>query len=194
MAERYFEQRDGCARRVRRFLTALILLMAAVPYATAQTTNSCDEELETAEMSYVEGRFDDAIRLLLTCLERADIETAQAIDGYRLLALALIRKDELPDARAAIVQLLDIYPEYEPDPIADPPAYTALVDIVKQQVTPATAELDEPAAQPSWFRQNLKWILPGGAVVVGGFLAAVLSGGGGGGGATPLPPPPGAPN
>lgn len=194
MAERNFARRGPHVRLAHPFLLTIFLLAAAAPLATAQPTNTCDEEIGAAETSYVEGRFDNAIRLLLLCLDREDIETAQAIEGYRLLALALIRKDELPDARAAIVQLLDVYPDYEPDPVTDPPSYTALVDIVKQQVAPTTAQVEEPSATPSWFRQNMKWILPGSAVVVGGFLAAVLAGGGGGGGSNTLPPPPGPPN
>lgn len=195
MSEGNFATIHGCLRQVRRPLAVVLFLALTVPIAAAQEASTCDEELEAAESAYVEGRFDDAIQTAVSCLDRADIETAQAVEGYRLLALALIRKDELPDARAAIVRLLDVYPEYEPDPIVDPPSYTALVDIVRQQVGPQTADVSEPAAaEPSWFRQNMKWILPGGAVVFGGFLAAVLSGGNGGGGSNTLPPPPGAPN
>lgn len=105
----------------------------------------------------------------------------------------MIRKDELAEARAAIVQLFDIYPEYEPDPIIDPPSYTALVDIVKQQIRPVS-EVDESPPQQSWFRTNMRWLVSGGAVVVGGVLAAVLIGGGDGSQSDTLPPPPAVPN
>ncbi len=193
MDEKNVERRRPCAQPARFVAVAMLLSIFAAP-AVGQNTNTCGEQLEEAETSYVEGRFDEAIRLVLRCLDRNDVETAQAIDAYRLLALALIRKDELPDARAAIVQLLDVYPEYEPDPIVDPPSFRALVDIVKQQLSPVATDTSEPPARRSWFRSNLKWILPGGAVVVGGVLAAVLAQGGGSGGPSQLPPPPGAPN
>lgn len=174
-----------------------LLMLIAVLACTArpgfgQAADTCDEELEEAETRYIEGQFDESIRVVLTCLNRAEIDTVHAIEGYRLLALALIRKDELPEARAAIVQLFDVYPEYEPDPVADPPAYTALVDIVKQQVLP-TAEASEPPPQQSWFQSNLRWLLSGGAVVAGGVLAAVLMQGGDSGSPS-LPPPPAVPN
>jgi len=174
-----------------------LLLLIAILACTArpslgQAENTCDEELSAAETNYIEGQFDEAIRLTLTCLNRSEIDTTHAISGYRLLALALIRKDELPEARAAIVQLFDVYPEYEPDPVTDPPSYTALVDIVRQQILP-TAEASEPPPQRSWFRSNLRWLLSGGAVVAGGVLAAVLMQGGDSPSPS-LPPPPPVPN
>jgi len=186
--------RNACTGAYARLsFFAVVALLACTPRtAAAQAANVCGEVIEEAETSYVEGRFDEAIQLLLTCLDGPDVETAQAITAYRLLALALIRKDELAEARAAIVQLFDIYPEYEADPIIDPPAYTALVDIVKQQVRPVS-EVDEPPPEQSWFRSNMRWLVSGGAVVVGGVLAAVLIGGDGSGSDT-LPPPPTVPN
>lgn len=182
---------------VRRCSLVLIALWACTfRPSIAQDTVTCENELQQAEAEYIEGSFDEAIRTVLECLESPNVETSQQVEAYRLLALALIRQDELPEARAAIVELLDVNPEYEPDPIADPPAYTALVDIVKQQVQPVAEETVEPPPEESWFRSNLRWLVSGGAVVVGSVLAIVLSQGGGDeppSGSPSLPPPPDVP-
>lgn len=166
----------------------------------AQEATVCEEAFATAEAAYLNGAFDDAIRLLSPCLDRSEVPKEQAIPAYRLLSLAHLQKDELPEARAAIVNILSLRPAYEADPVEDPPSYVSLVSIVRREVQPALAD-EAPAEErrTPFFRRTSTWISIAGTLIVGGVVTMVATGtsddGGSGGdppggqGALPDPPP-----
>ena len=78
--------------------------------------------------------FAAAERLVRACLEREDISDEATLQAYRLLALVALQRDDLPEAKRAVLQLLGVSFEYAPNPIDDPPAYVALVTSVKGQL------------------------------------------------------------
>lgn len=166
----------------------LLLLLGLPSVAVAQ--QSCTQELEEAETQYVEGNFEEALRLATNCLEQTDVPDTSAVEAYRLIGLAHLRMDSLEAAREAIANIFEIEPRYEADPVEDPPEYVSLVAIVRRERGP----FEEPAEEPSWFQRNWGWVAAGGGVVLSGIVALLAGGGGGGGGGEPLPPPPPPPN
>jgi Tfp pilus assembly protein PilF len=52
----------------------------------------------------------------------------------RLLALTQLKQGDLVAARAAVLEILAVAPEYRADPVQDVPAYVSLVNVVRQQV------------------------------------------------------------
>jgi tetratricopeptide (TPR) repeat protein len=184
-------------------------LLSAVPVfdtiamAMALPQDNFERELQEADQDYRRGRFDEAVVILTNCLNRPNLTEDQKLRAYRLLGLAYIAKDLLSDARNAINKLLDLVPNYETDPIQDPPPFTRLVEEVrqnKQSTKEEVPQLEEfprqrEEAAPEDLAQIIpeekkgggkKWLLVGGLGVAGGVAALLLIGGGGGDGPPPL--------
>jgi hypothetical protein len=175
-------------------LVALLLLLSPFASAHAQAVSQCEEALTSAEEHYVNAQFAETVTALEPCLTETGLATDQLLTAYRLLALAYIRMDESEDARAAVRELFQLDPEYQSDPVNDPPDFTVMVEIVRSEVRPMEQEV--ASTQRSWFRSHMGWIVTGGTLIAGGILAAVLSSGGGD---SPdpgpaLPSPPSLPN
>lgn len=170
--------------------------------AQAQTSEVCERALSAAEDQYRDAEFDEALRLVSACLDQGEKSQAQAVAAYRLLALIHLKRDELEQARAAVVNLLGVDPTYEADPVNSPPAYVSLVAIVQRnlQTSGEVAAADEPERTP-FFRRTGTWVTIGTIVVGSGVASYFALGGGGGEGETvppsgspnPLPLPPGTP-
>lgn len=112
----------------------------------AQGTPTCEPLLAEAEAHYVSLEFKEAERLVRTCLTETAAQEGEAQQAYRLLALVKLRQDDLPEAKQAVLRLLSISFDYEPDAVQDPPAYVALVTSVKDQLRVAqSADPDSSA-------------------------------------------------
>ena len=127
-------------------LAALSLLVASSETA-AQPRDKCVAERAAAENHYLEGQFDEAVGLLQACLDREALFVEEAVQVYRLLALAYMNRDALEQAEQAIRDLLEIAPAYQADPIQDPPSYTTMVRVIRQDMA-AQAPPEEIAEAP----------------------------------------------
>lgn len=200
---------NGVGRRHRGTVLGWMVLVISLvvgPAAAQEADGPCEEALAVAEAAYRNAEFDDAIRLLSPCLDRDDVPEAQAVRAYRLLSLTHLQRDELPEARAAIVRIFSLRPEYEADPIEDPPSYVSLVSIVRRDVQPTAAADDETeeARRTPFFRRTSTWVSVASTLVVGGVVSLFVlgssgdddgnGGGGNGGDPDPLPDPPGTPS
>ncbi|HMB93029.1 MAG TPA: hypothetical protein VKP65_19420 [Rhodothermales bacterium] len=134
-----------------------LLLLGTSGFAHAQE-RQCADEFRRADAVYLEGRFDETIRLLRTCLDRATLFVEEAIPVYRLMAMAHLNQGENEEAQATIADLLVLAPDYEADPIQDPPSYVSLVTEQREEIAQqagAQAEVveetplidEEPAAE-----------------------------------------------
>ena len=190
------------------FVGILILLLVLTPVGEnfgtifAQSQNECEEELKTAQKKMETGKFDEAIDLITQCLNKEGISNETKKQAYRLLGLTYIAKDYLGEARNAVGKLLDVVPNYTPDPDQDPPSF---VDIVEEQIAERaqpvkTVDTKTTAATEEKSDKSLWWWIGGGAVVALVAVIVLAAGGGdddGGGGdpppATSLPNPPDLP-
>jgi hypothetical protein len=157
--------------------------------AQAQSNPVCAQVLPSAEEQYLETNYDEALRLIAACLNQSDIPSGQAVSAYRLLALVHLKRDELEQARSAVLNLLGVEPDYVADPVASPPAYVSLVAIVKRdlQSTIAREEVAEPQRRRPFFRRTSTWVTIGGVLVGSGVATVLALGGGDGGGEEPPP-------
>ena len=178
----------------------------------AQAQEKCDTAIPDAEKKYNAGRFDEAISILENCLPGGFTEKERG-KGYRVLALSYVGKDYLEQARMAVKKLLELVPDWEPDPIQDPPQFQRMVEEMKQKMK--TQKQEQPPVEeeqlieiPAEHPQQLptarkgggkKFLFIGGWVAIAGALVVALvaggSGDGGGSGSNRLPfPPPLPPN
>lgn len=129
-------QRRHCALGLLCGLIALIGVGSrpAVAQPVVQPRAPCDSLLAAAERHYVNQDFDRAEPLTTECLARRDVTDAAAIAAHRLRALIYLRQDDLEDAKQAVIRLLGVSFDYEPDPVQDLPAYVALVHSIKEQL------------------------------------------------------------
>ena len=136
------------ARPLFRWILLATLLLVVSPDAFAQPRDKCAEERADAKNFYLEGQFDEAIRLLQACLVREELFVDEAVQVYRLMGLAAINKGDLEQAQQAIRDLLQRVPSYEADPIQDPPSYMTLVAVVRQEVAAEQTPSEQPQVSP----------------------------------------------
>jgi hypothetical protein len=113
---------------------AAVWVMAGSSPAFAQEAPTCEVLLEESQDLYVAREFTASEELIRSCLSQPQISDSEALRAYRLLALVLLRQDDLPQASQAVLRLLGFSFEYEPDPILDPPIFVSLVAAVKDQI------------------------------------------------------------
>ncbi len=94
----------------------------------------CDRELAEAHGLYVAGSFEPALQTLHACLSKPGLIITEAVWAHRLAALTHLRQSNLAAARDAVVAIIALRPAYRADPVADIPAYVALVDLVRHQI------------------------------------------------------------
>lgn len=123
------------ARRSSRLLV-LSFLVASIAVTDAQAqAGVCAAEVIEAEELYRDGRFDAAAEILSDCLDtRSGISSETALRGYRLLGLARLQGGDIAGARIAVLRVFARNPDYQADPVIDPPGYQALVETVRQQL------------------------------------------------------------
>lgn len=165
-----------------------LLLSLSLP-GVAQTQSQCDTILTAAEVQYNASNFKETIDLLLLCLP-IGFTDEQKIQAYRIISLAHLGKKDVNSATGFVTKLLDLSPNYEPDPDQDPPQFVSLIQEVKAA---RGGKKEEPREQSVLKKGGKKWLYIGGGVAaVGGIVAAIISGGGDGGGGNggvfPLPP------
>jgi hypothetical protein len=130
-----------------------------------------EKTLKQAEEKYTEGRFDETIALITVCLDQPTITPEQKQQAYRLMGLTYIAKDYLTEAKTAIESLLQLVPNYKPDPIYDPPPFINLVEEIQREVVAVKAKPEEEDTS------KMYWYI-GGGVAAAAILAVVLFSGG----------------
>ena len=157
-----------------------VFLLALAPSIQAQQATACTEALGNAESSYQESNYEETIRLLTPCARQPQPAPAQTVGIYRLLSMAYMNSGQAEGARKAILDLLRAVPDYEPDPIQDPPSYTVLVLILRDQLAQqsGTAAKESSDRPTPWTKKRGTWLALGAGLIVVG-LAAILTGSGG---------------
>lgn len=187
-------------------LPICMVLLAFSGEIKAQTQDeNCEQRLNQAEQRYNTGLFDEAEKLIEDCLQTGNMDREQKLRAYRLLGLTYIAKDFEKEARDAVTKLLEMVPNYKPDPVQDPPPFRTLVEEVREQEQQQQTQTQTAQAQQDQTGGDLEQIVQdeqqqqkkkkrllytiGGAVVGVAVIATVIVlGGGGGEGGFPMPP------
>ena len=142
-----------------RLSVAGVLLILACGGARAQSQATglalpaaeCPDLLAQAEQRYADQIYMDVAPLVLDCVDHEAATAAETRQAYRLLALAYIKQSLFPEARLAVVSLLDAEPFYQADPRIDLPLYVTVVEEAREQRRDAlAASVAEPgSAEPA---------------------------------------------
>jgi hypothetical protein len=187
--------------------------LASLWFPIAQAQDKCTIELAEAERKFQEeGRFDEAIDLLLGCLSKGGLTIADSARAYHLLAKVYYAKQLLKESHETLEKLLHLVPDWKPNPAIDTPPFQKLADEVITAVEQERKQQEEetlqktPPVEPAKIVTQAKkgggkkwlWIGLGTAALSGGAVAVLAGGGKNGGPPTPpvnrkLPDPPGSP-
>ena len=117
---------------------SLLIFLSAVLLLSVQSVNAqemiCQEELSEANALYTNGRFDESIERIDVCLAKENISVAERRTAYRLKGLCFIGKGAEVDAKGAVQYLLELFPNYQPDPVQDPPDFVMMVNEMKEEI------------------------------------------------------------
>lgn len=193
-------------KSIRRKVGLIVALIFINPLAVgmAQAQDPCETALREAEQNYYAGQFDQAIARVNGCLNKSGLAKEEKIKAYKLLSLICIAQENLEQARSNIRKLLELEPNYAPDPAQDSKEFVELIAKMKEQQPrlqpppPSETPPRQPLPQKSSVKKggSRKWLWIGaGGLAAAGATAAILLGGGNKGEPPPqpFPLPPGRP-
>lgn len=169
-------------RLLQPFAWCLFVLLVGATFVRpvhAQQGN-CPEILQTAQSNYDLGRFDDVISLLQPCLDSTAFSDEERRRAYRLMGLSYLAKDAENDAREAVKNLLELVPNYQTNPVEDPPTFVRMVEDVRREMGTREQPSTEPTPPPQRPTQAKsgggigKWLLIGGGVAAAAVIAYFL--------------------
>jgi tetratricopeptide (TPR) repeat protein len=115
-----------------------------VPLVLLGLSLAAPPELKRAKDRFEFGAYADAAGALRHLLAgEPDLTDDEALDAYRMLGVSEYQLGDLPQARAAFVNLLSYDPDYALDPFLVPPPIVEFFDRVKKEHEPALAPLRE---------------------------------------------------
>lgn len=169
-------------------IIALLWSYSIFPVAQVLAQDSCAENLNQAEQNYYEGKFDESIALVRSCLQAGGLQQDELVRAYKILAQTYLAKNNPDASRQIVKKILETDPNYTPTIAENPPPYVELVNSVKAEQT----QKEESAKS-----DDAKWLWIGaGSVAVVGVLTIILLSGSEDepGDPKPLPTPPAFPS
>ena len=174
------------------------LLVQPCGSAMAQTQVNCSSKLKQAEQKFIDALFDDVIALVEPCVRDGDLALEEKGRAYELLSKTYVAQAYIEQARSTIRKLLELVPNYSPNPERDTPPFIAQVEQMKEEMrAEKEAGLAKQRAEEGGFPQT--WHLLVGGAVIAGVIVAVVAGNGNGAEddlpivPNPLPGPPSLP-
>ena len=160
-----------------------LFLLGGVSPAQAQNPAACDTSFAQAQEAYFAAEFEAAVARLRPCAQERTLPDSVRARMYRLLSFVHLGQNDEAAARRAVESLLDLRPDFAPDPSEDRPDFVSLVERAKRQRR-ARAESEEDGN-----RRWVRWALGAAAAALGTAAVLLLGVDDSGGGAEPLPPP-----
>jgi len=134
--------------------------------ALAQTQTNCSSKLKQAEQKFSDALFDEVIVLLEPCMKDGNLTLEEKGRAYELLSKTYVAQSYIEQATTSIRKLLELVPNYKPNPERDTPPFIAQVEQIRNQMREEKeAAVTEPVTEAA-FPQT--WhLIAGGAVVAG---------------------------
>ena len=130
----------------------VLLGVASVCSLSVSAQTGCEETLTQAQGLYVSGAFSEVEATLEPCLQRGQLGEGDRVLAHRLLILSALQQGRLIEAKLVALALLNLRPDYEPDPAFDPPSYADLIHTVRSQLVVSQpeerADVDTLRVQP----------------------------------------------
>lgn len=133
-----------CVQRIAGMAVIALLLAAATAWAQLDDARRA---LESAQQSYAQSQFPDAIRILENLVLRAELPPDDLFTARELLARSYVKDGKPLQGRAIFLTMLQIRPDYRPDSISVPPDEQAIFQDalrMRDQGTPSTAPGSPP--------------------------------------------------
>ena len=130
--------------------------------------DTCADLLTRAEQNYFEGRFDETISLVKSCLSQGNPDQSSLFRAYKILAQAYLAKNNPEAANKIVSKILEINPDYNPTIETDPPPFVELVNSIRQEKL--QKEIAGQEEDNKWL-----WIGAAGVATVGIITIIVLS-------------------
>lgn len=149
---------------LQRFIGAMVLALLFLTFVDVrgQQPDRPEKDLVEAERKYYKGLFDEAADLINSCLNLGGLTVPQQARAYRLFGLIYVSKNELPKAKDYVRKLLEVAPDYEPDPEEEPREFLELVKAVRSEKPIAPVPSTKKGGSKKWL-----WLGGGGAVAAG---------------------------
>lgn len=100
---------------------------------TASPDGVCVSMLGDADAAYQSGRFGAALREIDRCLFAQEADVRARVRALHLQALVYLARGERKLARASAAKMLNLAPEFRPDPLLDPPPFVELVQELRSE-------------------------------------------------------------
>ncbi|MBL0764120.1 outer membrane beta-barrel protein [Marivirga atlantica] len=97
----------------------LILLLGIMLPQKGKAQESCTQKLRNARNAYQEGKLSSLPTTLQSCIDNG-FNKEEKIEALRLVTLAFLYEENEASAKKSYLQLLNLNPEYRPNPQADP--------------------------------------------------------------------------
>jgi len=157
----------------------------------AQPQEKCVALLKEAEEKYTDGQLDETIALVNRCLDQDGLRLEESEQAYKLLGKTYHAKGLLAQSKENLHKLLELIPNWRPDPNLETPSFLRLVDeVIKEMKSTEEPKKEEPKVEPPVKKGGGKKFLFIGGVGAAAAAAVVFLLGSGGGAAQRLPEPP----
>lgn len=169
---------------IRKLFLFLVFVMPVT--VSAQDIAVCINNLTEADEARRRGQFEQAISLLEQCKDNSALSILDRSTAHKIIAKSYEGLQREQDAKAAIRSLLEIAPDYEPDPNLDSPSFVELVNEVRAESQagnevaekPISTNAESMLAEEKRAKRKKLLLIGGGSAVAIAAAAILLSGGG----------------
>jgi hypothetical protein len=122
-----------------------VLALALAQVASANPTKNPQASLEEGRVAYERGQYGQAVQTIHPLLYPSiELRTEDSVvEAHRLLALSYLFMTRTNEAEVEAVSLLALRPDYEPDPVVDPPAAVQFFHTLKTKQDSRLREIRE---------------------------------------------------
>lgn len=99
----------------------------------AQQTE-CSKILNKAQNLYFEGKFDESVNLIQSCMASEELTKVERRQAYKIMSKVEFARGDQDKAKGNIRLLLQIDPDFKPTIEQETPTYVQLVESVRQEI------------------------------------------------------------
>jgi len=129
----------------------------------AQQTN-CSKILEQAQNLYYEGKFDESVNLIESCMASEALTEDERRQAYKIMSRVELARGDQEKAKENIRLLLQVDPDYQPTIEQETPTFVQLVESLRSEIDKSERKAvvqQESKSISKW------WYYSAGAVVAG---------------------------
>ena len=111
----------------------ILLIISLIVASSTFSQTKCDwSTIDDASAKYNNGNFEEVIESMQNCIN-SGFDDKQKVQAYRLIAKTHFELDNDSLAQNAIVSLLQIEPQFQPDYLTDPTRFIEVLQAIKEQ-------------------------------------------------------------